>query len=312
MIHTSAVASASSTVAIGKFAKYGEYLRAPNDGLLASFDSWLNEGFDLAQERFGAAWQTMFQIGIPHGFLWRAGEIGASAECFCGVVAPSVDSVGRQYPLAIGARVSHGLFARAPHAAPLAIGGLLDSAFGAISEARAGLLSRQELTDRLRALARPSDEAFLTAETQYREWCRTVPAAVGWGALFPVPDPERVARVAIEHLARARRDDRAGSAFARLPLGAEAAGATALWLDVLRRVWGSETVASALWAVYDGALLVAAGTPSPDLVGCLWMRGAAAASMLDLNDLALQEPLSAPVAGDHKTSMSEFLASAIP
>ena len=310
MIQASAAPSTFEPVAIGKFAKHAEYLRAPAGELLGSFDSWLNEGFDLAHERFGTAWQGMFQMGIPHGFLWRFGE-SVSTDCFCGVVAPSQDSVGRHYPLAVGARLSHALFARTPHAAPLALGQFLDGAYATISEARAGLLSRAELGERLQSTLAPSEETFARAESDYAAWCRATPAAFGWSGLFPGPDPLNAARSAIEHLAAAGARARADGAAlaARLPVGPTPAGATALWLDVLRHVWGASAISSALWAVYDGALFVAAGTPAPDLVGCLWMRGALLPTMLDLTDGSHAPPPSsaAPLSGEPALTMHAFL-----
>ena len=281
MIRTSPTPSAWTPVAIGKIARHPEYLRGRGDALLETFDSWLSEGFDLAADRFGTAWRGMFQMGIPHGVLWHAGgEEGDPAEWFCGVLAPSQDSVGRQYPLAVGARISHPPFAQRVHTAPLAVGGLLDTAYETISEARGALLSREELEERLLAIAPLAPEAFTRAETEYAEWCVSTPADLGWTALFPGDDPVGTARTAIGHLTAAVARPRV---VVRLPIGDAPAGATALWLDVLRRV--GIPISSAFWAVYDGALLVTRGAPEPALVGCLWMRGAATDSMLDLSDL---------------------------
>ena len=305
MIRTSPTPSEWSPVAIGKFARHPEYLRARGDALLETFDSWLSEGFDLAADRFGTAWRGMFQMGIPHGVLWHAGgEEGDPAEWFCGVLAPSQDSVGRQYPLAVGARISHPPFAQSVHTAPLAVGGLLDVAYATISEARGALLSRQELDERLRAIEPPGSDAFTRAEMEYAEWCASTPADVGWSALFPSDDPVATARTAIGHLTAAVARPRV---VLRLPIGAAPAGATALWLDVLRRV--GVPLSSAFWAVYDGALLVTRGAPEPALVGCLWMRGAATESMLDLSDLHAPVRSSGVRSALSSSNMRSFLDS---
>ena len=102
----------------------------------------MDEGTQAAHERWGAEWNTAFLMGAAYGFLWKARPDDAH---LCGIIAPSKDAVGRDYPLAVAARFSPGLFARAPHIVPLAFGDFLDEAYRVVDEARSTPMSVAEL-----------------------------------------------------------------------------------------------------------------------------------------------------------------------
>lgn len=289
--------AASGPVAIGKFASDAEYLRARGDAAAETFDEWLSEGFDRAHERFGSAWKPMFQMGIPHGVLWRGP--GHDPSWFCGVVAPSQDSIGRQYPLAVGVSLSGAMLQCGLQAAPLAVGALLDAAYAVVSEARAGSLTRGGLEEGLRSLPLPDGDALSSAAMQYADWSQSTPPDMAWGRVLRGGVSAAQRAVAVLRTAR----DRPGL-VARLPIGDSPAGATSLWIDVLLRLWGAEALSSVFWALYDGALLVTGGAPDPRVVGCLWMRDATTDGMVDLTDL---REMPASRAGPAPSSMHVFL-----
>ena len=292
-------------VAIGKFARDAEYLRPPPSPSLTRFDSWLNEGFELADERLGATWPALFGMGAPYGFVWRAGEARESRS-FYGVVAPSQDAVGRAYPLALGASAWRQQLESDLHLVPLATGDFLDDSYAALAEARAGLLSRVELERRLEQVPFPSDGEIAGVARDYDEWCATTDADAGWAAAFPSEDSAAVARRALGLLREARSSD--GNLAARLPVGDSPAGASALWLDALARLFGPAAITSALWAVYDGSLFAAVGVPPADLVTSLWARGVATPAVLDLTGESWRRSTPAsPQEAGRKCTLHSFL-----
>ncbi|HEY2514095.1 MAG TPA: type VI secretion system-associated protein TagF [Polyangiaceae bacterium] len=295
----------AEAVAIGKFAREVEYLRPPPSPLLARFDSWLNEGFELAAEQLGTAWPALFGMGAPYGFVWRAGGEGG-AQSFCGVLAPSEDAVGRAYPLALGALVSSQRLEGGLHVAPLAIGEFLDVTYAALAEARAGSLSRTETEERMAGASFPSEVTLDEVAGDYQEWTEATDADEGWATAFARDDAALVAR---EVLARLRSAWRAEAPLAvRLPVGEAPAGASALWLDALERSLGPSALASALWAVYDSALFVAIGAPPANLLTSLWARGVANPAVIDVADESWRRSLPAsPHTPRTKCSMHSFL-----
>ncbi len=268
--------------ALGKFAGHPEFLRADGDAA-ASLDAWLNAGWEAALMRHGAAWSGAFKMGAAYGFLWRppvpargAGARVDPGERLCGVIAPSVDSVGREYPLAIAARVPAALIAHAPHAVPLAFGDFLEGAYALVSEARTRPMAADELSHHLRGLAVPSYAEVGQAEAEYLAWCHHARLEQAWGAVFPGPDPLDAAARALDTLAGALAPFRGREGVEtpltlRLPLGAGGPAAAVLWIDVVRRLcrWSS-AAPSAFWAAEEGALLLPLGAPAPSMLRELW------------------------------------------
>jgi type VI secretion system protein ImpM len=272
--------AAPTVFALGKFAGHPEFLRADGD-TAASLDEWLNSGWQAALLRHGDAWSRGFKMGSAYGFLWRArarpGEKpGATDDRLCGVIAPSVDSIGRDYPLCVFARVPAALVARAPHAVPLAFGDFLEQAYALVTDARARPMPSDELAHHLRTLAVPSYADVGQAEAEYLQWCREARLGDAWGAVFPGVDPlDRAARV-LDVLAGALapfrgREGVETSLTLRLPLGAGGPAAAVLWIDVVRRMcrWSS-AAPSAFWATDAGALLLPLGAPPPGMLRELW------------------------------------------
>jgi hypothetical protein len=260
-------------------------------------------------------------MGVAYGFLWRPGR-GDDAS-LCGVLAPSRDAIGRDYPLAVLTPVAHALVARAPHVVPLAFGAFLDAAYDSVAEARVAPWTPRDLAARLATLATGGADDVLRAEAEYVAWTHDTRLDAAWSAVFPGGDPIAAAARTLDALSAALtplrgREDPETSLMLRLPLGNAGPAAAVVWLDVVRRMarW-TRTIPSAFWAVDEGALLVAPGAVPPSVLAEMWRADPASDVVFDAATVDSQhippsgfrELPSAVRAGAGVTSMRAFLDS---
>ena len=98
--------SAAAPGLFGKLASHGDFVqrRLPPD-FVAAWDTWLQQGMHAGRARHGAAWPERYL----HAPLWRfalaPGVCGQAA--MAGVLLPSVDRVGRHFPLTLAAPHDH-------------------------------------------------------------------------------------------------------------------------------------------------------------------------------------------------------------
>lgn len=82
----------------GKLASRGDFVRC---GLPASFvepwDAWLGAGLAASRTALGPAWLEAYLVSPPWRFVIAPGLLGAAPVA--GVMMPSVDRVGRHFPL---------------------------------------------------------------------------------------------------------------------------------------------------------------------------------------------------------------------
>jgi type VI secretion system ImpM family protein len=293
---TRIVSPAGHASAIGKHVGEPEYLRADTDAL-ASFDAWLNESFEEAFERWGGAWRATFREGASHAFLWWPPGAESQAGPFCGVLAPSRDSVGRDYPFAVAAQIPAKVISYAPHAVPLAVGTFLEGAENVVDAARSGSLSRHELAMKLRSIAMPREEDLLRARDVYAYWCDKTRAAHAWAEVVGDASlPEDIVKESV-----ARKEE---ALPLRFPLGRAGQRAAALWLDVRGRTTGT-AMHSAFWSIDDRVLFAARGSPPSTLVGAIWASGRGADAADRTASPAL--PGNGTVDGGAGEGMSSFL-----
>lgn len=137
--------------AFGKMPSAGDFLRF---GLLPGFvtpwDAWLQGAMAAAQAALGAAWDGHYMSAPIWRFTLAAGLAGP--QKMLGVLMPSVDRVGRRFPLTLAAPVV------TPGAAPLdhfseaaLFARLEDLALAALEET----VTPQDLQQRLAALPVP-------------------------------------------------------------------------------------------------------------------------------------------------------------
>ncbi len=252
MFHSQQTPTPGGGVALGKFAGYPEFLRPRETGeALDSLDTWIDEGTQTAFERWGPQWNTAFVMGAAYAFVWKARPDDMH---LCGIIAPSRDAVGRDYPLVIATRFHPALVARAPHIVPLAFGDFLDEAYRIVDEARSTPMTVESFTAQVDRIGAVAVEEALRAEAEYAEWAYQTRLDEGWGAVFGSDRPLDHAAYALESIGAALvpvREHRSleSPLVLRLPLGAGGAAAAALWFDVVRRIcrWSS-VVPTGFWS----------------------------------------------------------------
>ncbi|MCC2957755.1 type VI secretion system-associated protein TagF [Massilia sp. IC2-477] len=86
----------------GKVSTHGDFVsrRLPQH-LVQAWDGWLQECMQASQDKLGAAWLERYLTSPVWRFAIAPGVLGA--EGLGGVMMPSVDRVGRYFPLMLGA-----------------------------------------------------------------------------------------------------------------------------------------------------------------------------------------------------------------
>ena len=89
----------------GKLPCRGDFLqrRAPQD-FVDVWDAWLQEGLHESRQRLQEAWLNNYLTGPVWRFALSAGICGSGA--YAGVLVPSVDRVGRYFPLTLLAQLT--------------------------------------------------------------------------------------------------------------------------------------------------------------------------------------------------------------
>ncbi len=270
-------ASQPTTFALGKFAGDAEYVRVDGGGAVAALDEWVSQATALGYAKRGDSWRMSLPMGAPFAFLWHPRRDRENDELLAGVIAPSRDAVGRDYPLVIVTRFSEKLVANAPHLVPLAFGEFLDVSYETIADARAKPMPVPAFAARVGAIVCPTELDVSNAGAQYDAWCAEVSVSDGWRVVFGDEDPVESAVQAIATLTSTLGPTLAtGAALtARLPLGTGGAAAAVLWLDVVARLFrGLKVSPSAFWGTDDAALVVGFGAMPPGLLVDLWSASA--------------------------------------
>ena len=89
----------------GKLPCRGDFLqrRAPQD-FVDVWDAWLQEGLHESRQRLQEAWLNAYLTGPVWRFVLSAGICGGGV--YAGVLVPSVDRVGRYFPLTVIAQLT--------------------------------------------------------------------------------------------------------------------------------------------------------------------------------------------------------------
>lgn len=134
----------------GKLPSIGDFVgrRMPH-ALATDWDYWLRSGLDQLRSDAPQSWTQRFVLSPIWFFLTPARITGAPA---CGVIAPSVDRVGRFYPLTVMSLASERQQAMAE---PAALARFLVGVHAAVVDARRLPLSPDEIDARLADLPSP-------------------------------------------------------------------------------------------------------------------------------------------------------------
>jgi len=88
----------------GKLPASGDFVtRRLPAAFIERWDAWLNEMLTGSRERFGAGWRDAFLSAPAWRFVLAPGVIGVQG--WAGLIVPSVDSVGRYFPLTVAAQL---------------------------------------------------------------------------------------------------------------------------------------------------------------------------------------------------------------
>jgi type VI secretion system protein ImpM len=92
----------------GKMPALGDFAsRRLPDAWIAAWDAWLGEELASARDALGDdAWLALYMVAPVRRFWLAPGLL--TAEAWLGVLMPSVDSVGRQFPFTLAAPMRHG------------------------------------------------------------------------------------------------------------------------------------------------------------------------------------------------------------
>ena len=92
----------------GKLPSHGDFLqRGVNDDFVNRWDAWLQDGIARSRSELGEAWLNVFLTSPLWRFAFASGVAGGPA--WAGILLPSVDRVGRYFPLTIVAELTPGV-----------------------------------------------------------------------------------------------------------------------------------------------------------------------------------------------------------
>ena len=168
----------------GKVTSHGDFVtRRLPDAMVAAWDGWLQQGMLASRQQLGADWLRHY-LTSP---IWRfaIAEDIVSDQAWAGVLMPSVDRVGRHYPLMLAAPAAAGV-------------PLLDW----IGKGRDWLDALEDLARSSLAANFVLDAFDRALETQTAPAAGTVLARPVAGWCLPMPDAERAPEGLMQVLAQ--------------------------------------------------------------------------------------------------------------
>lgn len=177
----------------GKLPSHGDFLqrRMPED-FLNKWDAWLQDCIAASRAHLGDAWLDTY-LTSP---VWRffLGQGVMSASCFAGIVLPSVDRVGRYFPLTVVAELPADL-------PPMAIAIHGREWLKTIEELALDALASDEFDlDEFDAAVRASAESLTQVEQHYGVLLGDDFPAAGGHWRLPMVSADRVAAALIDPL----------------------------------------------------------------------------------------------------------------
>ncbi|MEP7303352.1 MAG: type VI secretion system-associated protein TagF [Caldimonas sp.] len=162
----------------GKLPSLGDFAsRRLEADFIEPWDVWLGEGLQAQRAELGEAWLDAYLDTPPWRFLLAPGVLASVApgSVFAGVLVPSVDRVGRHFPLTLAASLAQAPRSAAEFDTLLAwLHRLEDAALDALQ----GDWSIEDLERALHGLAPPPVEAAASAEDRLGTVRRSLAAAV--------------------------------------------------------------------------------------------------------------------------------------
>jgi type VI secretion system protein ImpM len=286
---TGSHASALHVAVFGKTPRMGDFLRVGSGGAAGeALEQWVEQGLGMAEAKRGSSWPSIYAAGATYAFIFRPPRASNAKEALVGVIKPSVDSVGRRFPLVVYSPALPRPSVPWPHVLPIALGDFFDGAATLLMEAD----SVTGIADMQAALTRVPmphlADADRTAQ-EYEAWAASTLLSHAWSVVYGDEQAMSVPR-AVHTISEAVAPFRGVEAPAtklglRLPLGQGGIAAAAFWLDTVRRLARTPAeVRSSFWC-FDGesgcALVQLGDTPSSTL-GELWAPDANSEYLCDL------------------------------
>ncbi len=280
--------AASGVAVFGKTPRMGDFLRVGSAGRAGdSFDDWIQQGMAHAEAKRGAIWPAAYGSGALWAFIFRPPRGANVREGLVGVMKPSVDAVGRRFPLVVAAPALSECVAPWPHVLPMAFGDFLEAAAATLfgSEQVESPADMQAALDRLPSPAPRDPEA---AARDYDGWAASTPLLQAWSVIYrgdglSVP---RAMHTILEALAPFRGEEAPNTKLSlRLPLGAGGVAASTFWIDTIRHLARSlAEVRTCFWSTDGdvGSILLQLGNTPPSSLGELWCPDANSEYTCDL------------------------------
>lgn len=259
----------------GKIAGLGDFVRTPNPGEeMLAFEAWLTRAMETAEAKSNS-FRDKFAAAGAYGFVWSAALDKKNRGMLAGVLHPSVDAVGRRYPVVIAAPLPATAFAGQPHAAPLVLHEFWSHAANAAARA-SKMRSQAEFHAEVASIQPPSADGTV-ASSDYESWSRGQRAADVWSQLFG-DAAERASKWSLYMLVEAVKPYRGQELpplplGMRVPLGTERARTAAMWTDLVRSAAGWKTTVPTMFvplAARDAIIQLGAETP-PSVLADLFL-----------------------------------------
>ena len=286
--------------AYGKIPKMGDFVRVGGKPL-PSFEQWIEGGMAAGEKKYGADWPAVYGAGAIHAFAYRAPAAARDGAALVGILKPSVDSVGRKFPLTVFAQIPERSVIGAPHVLPLMLGDFLEAATAA---ALAGdtMTSASQYQERIVQVAAPYMDPE-PASNDYDRWLQSTYLPVAWASIYGDSESE-APLIALKSIREAispfvDQENLSTPLSLRLPLGSGGVAAASFWIDVVRRTarWRA-TMPTCFWSFdgHSGSIRIQLGATPPSSFHELWKPDPDSDSLFDLTNTTSLEHRNALIA----------------
>jgi type VI secretion system ImpM family protein len=269
--------SPQKVAVFGKTPRMGDFLRVGSGGAAGeALEQWVEQGLAWAEAKRGSSWPSSYGAGATYAFVFRPPRTSSAKDALVGVIKPSVDAVGRRFPLVVYAPALPRTSVPWPHVLPMALGDFFDAAATLLLEADAvtGITDMQASLQRV-PMAHLGDGDRNAHE--YDAWAAATLLTHAWGVVYAGEQTTSAPR-AIHTISAAVAPFRGEESPAtklglRLPLGAGGIAAAAFWLDTVRRLARSPSEVRTTFWCFDGetgCAIVQLGDTPPSTLAELW------------------------------------------
>ncbi len=255
----------------GKHPGAGDFIRVNASGPeVALLDEWLSAGLDRARrvlpdfdDAYGSLFSASFLLGFP-------GEARAGSTLL-GVMVPSRDEIGRQFPLIIFAHIDPVLatdnFDSIPHEP------FIGHATRLLQ--RRNTMSRDELLSAIKGLKPPDAASLGQAKTEQQSYLEQTPWLAAFNTMLGLSAMMQTGKAVglIHQVTRSMKGGKPVPRYGlRCPLGQQAPGNAGFWLALLRGGLDRSLLPSLVWS--PSHLLLFPGVCSskalPALLSATW------------------------------------------